>query len=112
MPSSPCPRGERRVRGSDAWHEGGTHWLRRLLFGPISEATTMFSDNQVAITLTRDHQYHTRTKHIDVRYHWIWWVIAGLAPPRILPQRRQKVKHFAAGLGLLAKSEGVSEYSR
>ncbi len=47
-------------------------WLRSLLskiFGPLSNPLTLFSDNQAAITLTRDHQYHTRTKHIDVRYH-------------------------------------------
>ena len=53
-------------------------WLRSLLselFGPITQATTMFSDNQAAIALTQDHQYHARTKHIDVRYHWIRWVV-------------------------------------
>ena len=94
-------------------------WLRSLLsevFGPISEATTMFSDNQAAIALTRDHQYHARTKHIDVRYHWIRWVIkqgslrlvycptdnmVADALTKALPSA--KVKHFAAGLGLLAK---------
>jgi hypothetical protein len=34
-------------------------WLRSLiseLYGPISEATTLFSDNQAAIALTKDHQ--------------------------------------------------------
>jgi hypothetical protein len=36
----------------------------------------MFSNNQAAIALTRDHQYHARTKHMDMmRYHWIRWVI-------------------------------------
>jgi len=43
-------------------------WLRSLLsevFGPISKATTLFSDNQAAIALTQDHQYHACTKHID-----------------------------------------------
>jgi hypothetical protein len=37
-------------------------WLRSLLsetFGPITAPTTLFSDNQVAIALTRDHQYHS-----------------------------------------------------
>ena len=49
-------------------------WLRSLLsetFGPIAMATTLFSDNQAAITLACDHQYHSRTKHINVRYHFI-----------------------------------------
>ena len=53
-------------------------WLRSLLseiFGAIPEATTMFSDNQAAISLTRDHLYHVYTKRTNVRCHWIRWVI-------------------------------------
>ena len=44
-------------------------WLRSLisqLFDTTLEATTLFSDNQSAIVLTKDQQYHVRTKHIDV----------------------------------------------
>lgn len=94
-------------------------WLRSLLsevFGPITTATTLFSDNQAAIALTRDHQYHARTKHIDVRYHFIRWVIeegslrliycptddmVADTLTKALPSA--KVKHFAAGLGLRTK---------
>jgi transposase InsO family protein len=94
-------------------------WLRSLLsevFRGFRDATTLFSDNQAAIALTRDHQYHARTKHIDVRYHWIRWVIeqgslrlvycptddmVADALTKALPST--KVKHFAAGLGLRAK---------
>jgi transposase InsO family protein len=94
-------------------------WLRTLLsdiFGSLADATTMFSDNQSAIALARDHQYHARTKHIDVRYHWIRWVIeqgsvrliycptddmVADVLTKALPST--KVKHFAAGLGLRAK---------
>ena len=53
-------------------------WLRSLLsqlFNINLEATTLFSDNQSAIALTKDHQYHTITKHIDVRFHFIRWII-------------------------------------
>ena len=49
-------------------------WLRQLilqLFGITLDATTLFSDNQSAIALTKEHQYHARTKHIDVRFHFI-----------------------------------------
>ena len=94
-------------------------WLRSLLsevFGGFKEATVLFGDNQAAIALARDHQYHARTKHIDVRYHWIRWVIEQGALRLVycptddmvadvltksLPS--VKVKHFAAGLGLRAK---------
>ena len=44
-------------------------WLRSLitqLFDNLSKATTLFSDNQSAIALTKDHQYHARTKHINI----------------------------------------------
>jgi len=53
-------------------------WLRSFIsevFGSNLESTTLFSDNQSAIALSRDHQYHARTKHIDIRYHFIRWVI-------------------------------------
>src|SRR6266404_452015 len=49
-------------------------WLQNLLaeaFQPFDDVTTLFSDNQLAITLARDHQFHACTKHIDIRYHFI-----------------------------------------
>ena len=53
-------------------------WLRSLimqLFDIELEPTTLFSDNQSAISLIKDHQYHPRTKHIDICYHFICWII-------------------------------------
>jgi hypothetical protein len=44
-------------------------WLRSLieqLFGTTLSPTTLFSDNQSAIALSKDHQYHAHTKHIDI----------------------------------------------
>jgi len=44
-------------------------WICSLLsqlFPGKLDPTTLFSDNQSAITLTKDHQYHARTKHIDI----------------------------------------------
>ncbi|KIO08044.1 hypothetical protein M404DRAFT_78898, partial [Pisolithus tinctorius Marx 270] len=91
-------------------------WLRSLigeLFGPLVEPTTLFSDNQSAIALTKDHQYHARTKHIDIRFHFIRWVVENgkirliYCPTadmitdtltKALPS--PKVKHFAFELGL------------
>ena len=49
-------------------------WLRSLIlevFGNLTSPTTLFSNNQAAIALTCDNQYHPWTKHIDMRYHWI-----------------------------------------
>ena len=91
-------------------------WLRSLihiLFGTPLSTTTLFSDNQSAIALTKEHQYHARTKHIDVRYHFIRWIVeegkirliycptddmVADTLTKALPSA--KVKHFATALGL------------
>jgi hypothetical protein len=49
-------------------------WLRRLiepLFGPPPTPVTLHCDNQAAIHLATDDNYHARTKHIDIRFHFI-----------------------------------------
>jgi len=51
------------------------HSLIQQLFNITLSPTTLFSDNQSAIALTRDHQYHACTKHIDIQYHFICWAI-------------------------------------
>ena len=47
-------------------------WLRRLLdfLGHKQGTTTMYSDNNASITLTKDPTFHARTKHIDVQFHY------------------------------------------
>ena len=49
-------------------------WLRSLL-GDISfvqkEPTVIKEDNQGTIALSRNPKYHPRTKHIDIKYHFI-----------------------------------------
>lgn len=91
-------------------------WLRSLigeLFQPFIEPTTLFSDNQSAIALTKDHQYHARTKHIDIRFHFIRWVVENgkirliycptadmIADTLTKALPSPKVKHFAVELGL------------
>jgi hypothetical protein len=37
----------------------------------ISNPVTINCDNQGAITLSKDNKFHARTKHIDIRYHFI-----------------------------------------
>jgi hypothetical protein len=93
-------------------------WLRSLisqLFEVPMDATTLFSDNQSAIALTKEHQYHARTKHIDIRFHFIRWIIeegklrliycptndmVADTLTKALPSA--KVKHFASQLGLVS----------
>ena len=93
-------------------------WLCSLIgqmFGPfpLDTATTLFSNNQSVITLLKDHQYNTCTKHINIRFHFICWIIndgklhliychtndmiANMLT-KALPSL--KVKHFTTELGL------------
>ena len=91
-------------------------WLRSLitqLFNTVLKPTTLFSDNQSAIALTKDHQYHPRSKHIDVWFHFIRWIIENgsirliycptgdmLADTLTKALPSPKVKHFMVELGL------------
>ena len=91
-------------------------WLRSLvaeILAPVTTPTTLFSDNQSAIALTQDHQYHPRSKHIDVRYHFIQWVVKNgslhliycptddmVADTLTKALPSAKVKHFTTELGL------------
>jgi hypothetical protein len=91
-------------------------WLRSLIgqvFGHFTEPTTLHSDNQAAIALSEDHRYHARTKHIDIRFHFVRWVISEghiklvycptndmVADTLTKALPSVKVKHFARELGL------------
>jgi hypothetical protein len=53
-------------------------WLRQIVnevFEPINKPTILHSDSQLAIAFTKDGSYHARTKHIDIRYHFIRSVV-------------------------------------
>ena len=91
-------------------------WLRTMiseLYSDIQGPMTLHSDNQSAIALTKDHQYHARTKHIDICFHFIRWVIEQgkvklvycatndmLANAFTKALLSVKVKHFGKALGL------------
>jgi hypothetical protein len=48
-------------------------WLRNLLgdFKLKQEETIIYEDNQGAITLSKNPSNHSRTKHIDIKYHYV-----------------------------------------
>jgi hypothetical protein len=75
--------------------------------------TTLYSDSKSAIALAKDGHYHARTKHIDIRYHFIRYIIeaetikliycptdemAADTLTKALPN--VKAKNFATALGL------------
>ncbi|GBE88222.1 hypothetical protein SCP_1300360 [Sparassis crispa] len=91
-------------------------WLRSFikeLFGEPEQSLPLRSDNQSAIALAKDDRFHARTKHIDIRFHFIRYAIAegkislSYCPmedmtadilTKALPS--MKCKHFASSMGL------------
>ena len=100
-------------------------WLRRLkgdLSTPLTTATPLYCDNQAALRLAQADDYRARTKHIDLRYHFIRNVVergeASLAYcptdemtadvlTKALP--RWKVSQHSLALGLGRPCGGVLE---
>lgn len=49
-------------------------WLRKLLvglLGEVLEVTVIHCDNQSCVKLLENHVFHDRSKHIEMRYHYI-----------------------------------------
>jgi hypothetical protein len=49
-------------------------WLRKLLlylFSAELEPTVIHCDNQSCIKLSENHVFHDRSKHIEMRYHYV-----------------------------------------
>ena len=55
-------------------------WLRAFT-GEITEPpinpTMLYCDNQAAIALSQDNHFHARTKHIDIRFHFVHEAVKG-----------------------------------
>ena len=100
-------------------------WLRRFigeLYGPIDNPTTLYCDNQAALTLATTDNFHARTKHIDIRYHFIRHEVNSgtfkliycptndmIADILTKPLPGWKVKAHSAALGLRSACGGVQK---
>ena len=53
-------------------------WLKAFLgeIASLGDPIMVFCDNQSAVHLTNDRIFHERTKHIDIRYHFVHDVIS------------------------------------
>ena len=50
-------------------------WMRKLLedlHAEQIEPTVIYADNQPAISIAQNPQYHSKTKHIDIKHHFVW----------------------------------------
>ena len=100
-------------------------WLWQIIgeiIKSITEPIILYSDSQSAITLTKDGLYHAQTKHIDIWYYFIWFIVQEGAinliycptedmTANILTKAlpNSKAKHFAKSLGLCTTWGGVLE---
>ena len=96
-------------------------WLQRLLGqlrvdrtqSSTPELVTIFGDNRGALALAKNQMYHARTKHVDIRYHFVRekveeqlvkmeWIAGGLNPADGLtkPLGKTKFESFRRMLGL------------
>ena len=91
-------------------------WLCNFIgevFLPLVEPTILHCDNQSTLAIATNGNFHARTKHIDIRYHFICFIIKNgsiklvYCPTddmttdtltKALPSL--KAKHFTASLGL------------
>ena len=74
------------LSSTEAEYVSSTHaakealWLRTFVSELRSDSpclVTLNCDNQEAIALSKDNKFHARTKHIDLRYHFIRECVAG-----------------------------------
>ena len=110
---------------TEAEYIAATHTAKELIwfqclfgevFQPLKHPIVLHSDNQSAIALAHSQgQFHARTKHIDVRWHFIRYSIENGSIELIYcptedmtadlltkPLPSAKAKHFAHTLGLLS----------
>ena len=79
-------------------------WLRQFLidldYGDPDLATTLFTDNQGALALAENPVSHARSKHIDIRHHFIRnAVIAGTVFVQYIPTDSMTADSLTKALG-------------
>lgn len=73
------------------------------------ECVTLLNDNQGAIKLTENDSFHARTKHIDVRHHFIRDACArGMVELKYLPTSKMPADMLTKGLGKIKHYECMS----
>jgi hypothetical protein len=79
-------------------------WLRQFLidldYGDPDLATTLFTDNQGALALAENPVSHARSKHIDIRHHFIRnAVIVGTVFVQYIPTDSMTADSLTKALG-------------
>jgi hypothetical protein len=78
--------------------------LRKLLselFSSKLEPTVIHCDNQIRITLTENPVFHDRSKHIEMRYHYVWDMVQkNVLNIQYVPTTEKKTNIFTKPLSL------------
>jgi hypothetical protein len=93
-------------------------WLWKLLAGIFDlelEPTLIHCENQSCMKLTENHVFHDRSKHIEIKYHYIWDIVERrvvelqyistdeqIANILTKPLLRMKYEYFRDKLGVLS----------
>jgi hypothetical protein len=72
-------------------------WLHRLCsgIGSVQQAVRLDYDSQIAIFLEKNPVYHSKTKHIDVQYHFVRDMVE---EKKVLLQKVDTLKNVADSL--------------
>lgn len=77
-------------------------WLRQLLNNigvSLKGATPLHIDNQGAIKLIHNPEFHSRTKHVDVQFHFVREkYYSGEISPKYVPTKEQEADFFTKAL--------------
>ena len=80
----------------------GHHLIRTFLrdiLCPLAELILLYCDNQSAIAVTKNEQYHARMKHIDIWYHFIQEsIVREIIEVRYCPTQNMIVNIFTKAL--------------
>ena len=95
-------------------------WIRRIMPDLMQDqegATQIYCDNNSTIELSKNHVFHKRSKHIDIRYHFIRELINNgeiylefcksedqSADIFTRPLEKQRFEHLRKVLGIIEKS--------
>ena len=94
-------------------------WIRKLLAGLVDlrlDETTILCDNQSCIKLSKNPVFHDKSKHIEIKYHFIRdMVMKGVVKLEYIatdeqvadvltkPLAREKFEYFREKLGVIEK---------
>jgi hypothetical protein len=92
-------------------------WFQKLpasLFDQEFEPTLIHYDNQTCINLSKNHVFHDKSKHIEIKYHYIRYMVQrGVVEIRYIstddhimniltkPLSRVKYEYFIDNLGMM-----------